>query len=228
MNVFFFWYILLQFFFLPSFRIIFEILFPHFFVFFFCFVFFFPPVKISSTRDKTKEKAIHENIRTIYVTFVKKKFLSFQKQAKGRTFFLPAKEFLFFRGCYFYSAPLPVHFPSFQFFSFFLVGEECRRVGGEGEGCKGLFCIFPSPRHFVNELLYFILYFFLSFVRLGLLDVDGRTRILFSENAFFRQRSKNVAAFLAIFRNERTTILTPSTSEEGEWGRCHVFRFESP
>ncbi len=36
--------------------------------------------------------------------------------------------------------------------------------------------------------------------------------------------------FLAILRNEITTIRTPSTSEGGEWG-CgggHVFRFEGP
>ncbi len=36
--------------------------------------------------------------------------------------------------------------------------------------------------------------------------------------------------FLAIFRNEIMTILTPSTSEGGEWGGGgdHVFRFEGP
>ncbi len=31
--------------------------------------------------------------------------------------------------------------------------------------------------------------------------------------------------FLAIFRNEMTTILTPSTSEGGEWGRWEWCRF---
>ncbi len=31
--------------------------------------------------------------------------------------------------------------------------------------------------------------------------------------------------FLAIFRNEITTILTPSTSEGGEWGRWGWSRF---
>ncbi len=36
--------------------------------------------------------------------------------------------------------------------------------------------------------------------------------------------------FLAIFRNEITTILTPSTSEGDEWGGGggHVFRFGGP
>ncbi len=45
--------------------------------------------------------------------------------------------------------------------------------------------------------------------------------------------SRNVIqqdTFLAIFRNEITTILTPSTSEKGEWGRRggHFFRFGGP
>ncbi len=34
-----------------------------------------------------------------------------------------------------------------------------------------------------------------------------------------------VCKFFAIFRNETTTILTPSTSEGGEWGRWGRSRF---
>ncbi len=41
---------------------------------------------------------------------------------------------------------------------------------------------------------------------------------------------KTYFGFLAIFRNEITTILTPSTSEgvSGGGGGGHVFRFEDP
>ncbi len=44
----------------------------------------------------------------------------------------------------------------------------------------------------------------------------------FSEN--FQSFSKFIRNFLAIFRNEITTILTPSASEGGG----HVFHFEGP
>ncbi len=48
---------------------------------------------------------------------------------------------------------------------------------------------------------------------------------------FFRQKNSSVnQCLLAIFWNEITTILTPSTSEGGDWGGGgdHVFHFGGP
>ncbi len=42
---------------------------------------------------------------------------------------------------------------------------------------------------------------------------------LWSQQQWVRIFHTTSTGFLAIFRNEITTILTPSTSEGGEWGR---------
>ncbi len=44
-------------------------------------------------------------------------------------------------------------------------------------------------------------------------------------NSLFGDWDATLPTFLAIFRNEITTILTPSTSEGGEWGRWGWSRF---
>ncbi len=51
-----------------------------------------------------------------------------------------------------------------------------------------------------------------------------------SRNIFLDEEKRLSEIFLAIFQNEILTILTPSTSEGGEWGRWggHVFHFGGP
>ncbi len=50
----------------------------------------------------------------------------------------------------------------------------------------------------------------------GVLSVDGDWLVVLVGGKGFKLLRSN---FLAIFRNEITTILTPSTSEGCEWGR---------
>ncbi len=45
------------------------------------------------------------------------------------------------------------------------------------------------------------------------------TGLKISRKDLFFEFNRIFLGFLAIFRNEITTILTPSTSEGGEWGR---------
>ncbi len=58
-------------------------------------------------------------------------------------------------------------------------------------------------------------------------DNDDIEYPIYAKSGFYFCKIKTIKIryFLAIFRNEMTTILTPATSEGGEWGRWGWSRF---